>query len=97
MMSEGTLGSTCDITLTGALQLELETVARADTEVMNKEQLQKHISNINNGLTAIAQLPTTSRLMVHQRAKQSVRDAEAQISELMKDKENQGQICRLSQ
>jgi hypothetical protein len=72
---------TCDVTLTGALQLELENVTRANMEVMNKEHLRSHIQDINKGLVALAQLPTTSRLNELLQEQQSVKNAKARISE----------------
>ena len=77
-----------DVTLTLQLQTKLENVAQKDTEAMNEEQLRDHIKDINTGLVALAQLPTTSRLNELQRAQQSVRNAEARISELSEEKEN---------
>jgi chromosome segregation ATPase len=74
---------TRDVTLTGALQLELEHVTRANTEVINEEQLRSHIQDINKELVALAQLPTTSRLNELLQEQQSVKNAKARISELL--------------
>jgi len=52
---------------------------------MNEQQLRDHIGAINTGLRAVAQLPTTSRLSELQQECQSVRNAEAQISELLEE------------
>jgi hypothetical protein len=71
------------VTLTGALQLELENLTMAIMEVVNKEQLRSHIPKSNTGLTALAQLPTTNRLNVLLNEQQSVKYAEAQLSELL--------------
>lgn len=64
---------------------------------MKEEQLQNHISDIHNGLTSLARLPTTRWLAEFQKARQWVKNAEAQISELLKDKESEGQILGLAQ
>jgi chromosome segregation ATPase len=77
-----------DVTLTVQLQTELEMVTQKDTENMNEEQLRIDIKDINTGLLALAQLPTTSRLNELQRGQQSVRNAQARISELSEEKEN---------
>jgi hypothetical protein len=79
-MSGESSSVTRDVTLTGALQLELENVTQANMEVMNEEQLKSHIQDINKGLVALAQLPTTSRLNKLLQEQQSVKNAEAQIS-----------------
>jgi multidrug resistance efflux pump len=47
---------------------------------MNEEQLRIHIQEINRGLVALTQLPTTNRLHELLTAQQSAKDAEAQIS-----------------
>jgi hypothetical protein len=54
-MSGPSSRATHDITLTGALQLELENVTLANTEVVNEEQLRTHIQDIISGPTAVAQ------------------------------------------
>ena len=77
-----------DVTLTVQLQTELENVTKKDTIAMNEEQLRSHINDINRGLIAISQLPTTSRLNDLQKALQSVKTAEARISELSEEKQN---------
>jgi phage terminase small subunit len=47
---------------------------------MNEEQLRTHIQEVNTGLIALSQLPTTNRLHELLEAKQSAKDAEAQAS-----------------
>src|ERR1700687_961560 len=74
-----------DVTLTTQLQVELQNVTQANTEAMNEEQLRDHIKDINTGLTALAQLPTTSRLNDLLKESQSVKSTEAQISELLQE------------
>jgi type IV secretory pathway VirB10-like protein len=63
----------------------MDNVIRANTAAMNEEQLQTHIQEINRGLIALTQLPTTSRLKELQKEKQSAKDAEAWISELLEE------------
>jgi hypothetical protein len=58
-----------DLTLTVELQSEWENVTQKDTETMNEGQLRDHIREINTGLVALVQLPTTSRLNELQKAK----------------------------
>ena len=73
----------CDVTLTPQLQIELENVIQANTTNMNEEQLRQFIADINKGLTALNQLPTTSRLNELLKAQQSVKNAEVRISQLL--------------
>ena len=77
-----------DVTLTTAIQEELENVTQADTEAMNEEQLRSYTQDVKKGLNALARLPTTSRLNELLKEQQSVKDAEARISELLEEGEN---------
>ena len=63
--------------------MELENVTLANMEITNEEQLRSHIQDINTGLTAHAQLARISRLNELQKEWQSVKNAEARISELL--------------
>jgi hypothetical protein len=72
-----------DVMMTGALQLKLQNVKRANTEIMNEETLWKHIQAINTGLTAIACLQTTSRLDELPKKQLCVTNADIRISELL--------------
>jgi len=84
-MSGSSLSGARDVTLSDQMQTELRNVTLANTEAMNEQQLMGHIRAIKTGLTAYAQLPTTSRLSDLQKERQSVRDAEAQISDLLEE------------
>ena len=69
-----------DVTLTATVQIELDNVIQKNTAAMNEEQLRTHIQEVNTGLVALSQLPTTSRLQELLEAKRSVKDAEARAS-----------------
>jgi hypothetical protein len=71
--------------LTSALQLELGNVAVKYIKTMSEDELRKHIRNSATGLTPSAQLPTTSRLNEVLKEQQSLKNAEAQISELLEE------------
>jgi hypothetical protein len=66
-----------NITLTIPIQIEMKNVIQANTAAMNEEQLRTHIQEVNRGLIALAQLPTTNRLHELLIAQQSAKDAEA--------------------
>jgi septal ring factor EnvC (AmiA/AmiB activator) len=74
-----------DVTLTGGVQIKMDNVIRTNTAAMNEEQLWTHIQEVNRGLVALTQLPTTSRLYELLSAQQSAKDAEAWISTLQKE------------
>jgi hypothetical protein len=52
---------------------------------MNEEQLRIHIQEVNRGLVALSQLPTTIRLHELLMAEQSAKDAEARTSASLKE------------
>jgi hypothetical protein len=79
-MSGGPSRIARDVTLTGAIQIEIDNVIWANTAAMNEEQLRTHIQEVNKELIALSQLPTTGRLHELLEAKQSVKDAEARTS-----------------
>jgi septal ring factor EnvC (AmiA/AmiB activator) len=71
---------------------------------MSQEQLRIYIQEINNGLEGLVQLLTTSRRNKLLKVQQSVKDVEAQISELMEQgmqivmaRDNLKQELRLTQ
>jgi hypothetical protein len=74
-----------DVTLTVSVENEMDNIIRAKIVAMNEEQLQSHIQEIDTGLIALAQLPTTNRLTELLKDKPSVKDAEAQISDLLEE------------
>jgi chromosome segregation ATPase len=74
-----------DITLTISVQADMDNIIGANTVAMNEEQLRNHIQEINTGLVALIQLPTTNRLNELQKEKESVKDAEARISDLLEE------------
>jgi hypothetical protein len=74
-----------NVTLTGPVQVKMDNVIRANTAAMNKEQLWTHIQEVNRGLIALTQLPTTNRLPELLSARQSVKDAEAWTSASQKE------------
>jgi hypothetical protein len=74
-----------DVTLSTTVQIELDNVIQKDTAVMNEEQLRTHIQEVNKGLIALSQLPTTSRLHDLLQAKESAKDAEVRASALGKE------------
>jgi hypothetical protein len=75
----------CDVMLTGPVQIEMDHVIRTNTAAMNEEQLQTHIQEVNRGLVALTQLPTTNRLHELLTAQQSAKDAETWTSALLKE------------
>jgi hypothetical protein len=75
----------CDVTLMIQIQIERENVIHANTAAMNDEQLRTHIQEVNRGLIALAELPTTNRLHKLLTAKQSAKDAEARLSVSLKE------------
>jgi hypothetical protein len=74
-----------NVTSTGPVKIEMDNVIKANTAAMNEEQLQTHIQEVNRGLIALTQLPTTNRLHELLTAQQSARDAEARRSESPKE------------
>jgi hypothetical protein len=74
-----------DVTLTGPIQIEMDNVIRANTTAMNEKQLWVHIQEVNRGLVALTQLPTTSRLHQLLSAQQSAKDMEARLSVSQKE------------
>jgi septal ring factor EnvC (AmiA/AmiB activator) len=63
----------------------MDNVIRANTAAMNQEQLRTHIQEVNRGLIALTQLPTTNRLHELLSTQQSAKDAEARISVSQKE------------
>ena len=85
------------MTLTSQIQTEMQTVTQVDTESMDEQQLQDYIKDIHKGLTAINQLPMTSRFNHLLKERQSVKNAEARISELLEEGGNLKQELTLTQ
>jgi hypothetical protein len=71
--------------LTVSVEEEMDNVIQANTVAMNEKQLQNHIREINIGLVALVQLPTTNRLNELLKEMQAVKDAEARISDLLEE------------
>src|ERR1700675_4104066 len=86
-MSEESSNMGRDVTLTSRLQTELQNVTQKDTDFMVETELRQYIRDVKVGLTALTQLPTTSRLNDLLKEKQSVKDAEARILALLAEGE----------
>jgi hypothetical protein len=63
----------------------MDNVILTNIAAMNEEQLRTHMQEVNRGLIALTQLPTTSRLHELLSAQQSAKDAEARISVSQKE------------